>query len=243
MSYFLSDRSLNAGDIIELTNEEARHILLSRRIEIGEIIEIQGPDVRRFSAKVVSMERKTVSVQALEEIATPKESPLSITIFQSLIKEQPLDFIIQKTTELGVESLVLFSSQNSTDRFRDMEKKLARWRKIGEEAAKQSGRIKPVNIEYLNNEKDLESRTSELPKIFLLEPTAKDTFRSTWVSNTQVTEVGVLVGPEGGFTEDEVKDFLKIKNTTPVSMGPRILRADTAAIASATLLQSLYGDM
>ncbi|MDO8493469.1 MAG: RsmE family RNA methyltransferase [bacterium] len=242
MSYFLSDKPLQTEEIIELTGDEARHILLSRRMEVGEIIEIQGPDQKRFNAEVVLVDRKSLSIQALEEIPTPKESPLSITIFQALIKEQPLDFIIQKSTELGVDKLFLFNSENSIERFKEIEKKLDRWRKIGEEAAKQSGRVRAVSIEYIDDPKDIYKLASELDHIFLLEPLTKDRF-STWELSSQVNKIGILVGPEGGFTEEEVVEFSKIKNVIPISMGPRILRADTAAITSSAIVQALWGDV
>lgn len=242
MSYFLSDKPLKAGEIVELTGEEARHILLSRRVEIGEIIKIQGPDAKRFMAEVILIERKSLSIQALEEIAIPDESPLSITIFQALIKEQPLDFIIQKATELGVDKLILFNSQNSVDRFKDIEKKLGRWQKIGDEASKQSNRGRAVLIEYLDDESKVPKISANLDHIFLLEPSAKEKF-STWKPNFQVKKIGILVGPEGGFTENEVAEFLKIKNLTPISMGPRILRADTASIAGSAIIQAMWGDL
>lgn len=252
MSYFISDKLLKAGEIVELTDDEARHILLSRRIEVGEIIQIQGPDQKRFEAEVVLVDRKSLSIQALEEVTPPEESPLSITIFQALIKEQPLDFIIQKATELGVDKLVLFHSENSVERFKDIEKparpdgrsggKLARWRKIGEEAAKQSGRVRAVNIEYLNKPEEIKDMADNLDHTLLLEPGAKEKF-STWTPGVQVKKVGILVGPEGGFTEEEVTQFSNIKNLTPVSIGPRILRADTAAITSSAIVQALWGDM
>lgn len=243
MSYFLSNKPLKAEEIVELTGDEARHILLSRRMEVGEIIEIQGPDNKRFNAEVILVDRKSLQIQALEEIPTPEESPLSITIFQALIKEQPLDFIIQKTTELGVDKLVLFNSENSIERFKDMDKKLMRWRKIGEEAAKQSGRVRAVKIEYLDKPEYVEKVSTELNHLFLLEPSSKNTFLELFEKNRVADKIGILVGPEGGFTEEEVKDFSKIKNLTPVGMGSRILRADTAAIASSAITQVLWGDL
>jgi 16S rRNA (uracil1498-N3)-methyltransferase len=243
MSYFLSDRPLNVEEIIELTGDEARHILLSRRIEVGEVIEIQGPDHKRFQAEVVDVDRKSLSIQALEEIPVPEESPLSITIFQAFIKEQPLDFIIQKATELGVDKLVLFNSENSIDRFKDMEKKLVRWQKIGEEAAKQSGRIRSVNIEYLDDPKEINNQALDLDYLFLLEPSSKSNFLDIFNKDSGAQKIGILVGPEGGFTEEEVTEFSKIKNLKTLGMGGRILRADTAAISSSAIVQALWGDL
>ncbi len=243
MSYFLSDKPLKTGEIVELSGEEARHILLSRRLQIGEMIEIQGPDEKRFEAEIIAIEKRTVSLQAIREINTPPESNLAITIFQSTIKEQPLDFVIQKATELGIYSLVIFNSQNSVDRFKEIDKKLARWRKISEEAAKQSGRLRGVKIEFLENIEEINDLGRNLDKLFLLEPTAKNSFHSIWRLDLQVNKIGILIGPEGGFTKEEVENFSKIKNVAPISMGPRILRSDTAAVTSSAIIQALWGDL
>lgn len=243
MSYFLSPTALKTGDIIELTGEEARHILLSRRIEIGEIIEVQGPDLKRLEAEVISIEKRSLSIQALKEIHVPEESPLRITIFQALVKEQPLDLIIQKATELGVDKINLFASKNSNERFKDVDKKLTRWNKIAEEAAKQSGRVRGVSVEYIDDFKKIKDLSVELDRIFLLEPISKKSFLELFEKDRVAKSIGILVGPEGGFTEDEVGELSKIRNFTPISIGPRILRADTAAVSSSAIVQALWGDI
>ncbi|MBI3632734.1 MAG: 16S rRNA (uracil(1498)-N(3))-methyltransferase [Candidatus Vogelbacteria bacterium] len=243
MSYFLSRIPLELGVIVELTGDEARHILLSRRIEVGEIIEIQDPNNKRFEAEVIDIDRKSLSIQAISEIKTPEESPLRITVFQALIKEQPLDTIIQKITELGVYALTLFYSENSVERYKDMGKKLGRWRKISEEAAKQSGRVRPVHIEFVSDQITLLTRLDEPEKIFILEPLSGSSFLKFREKNKDLSNIGILVGPEGGFTAIEVEQFSNLRNAAPIYLGPRILRADTAAISASAIIQSLWGDM
>ena len=217
--------------------------MLSRRIEVGEAIELQGPDGKRFLSEIIDIDKKTLSIEAIREVETPLESKLKITIFQALIKEQPLDFIIQKSTELGVAKLCLFHAENSVERFKEIDKKLARWKKISEEATKQSGRVRPIEIEYLDSDVKLEELLKQQEFVFLLDPPSDETLARTWASNTQVESIGILIGPEGGFTDQELHDFSKNKNVVPINMGPRILRADTAVISSSAIIQSLWGDM
>ncbi len=254
MSYFLSNAPLIASKIFELTGDEARHLLLSRRIKIGEIIEIQDINAKKFECQIISISKKSLTIKPLREITPPAEPPLEITIFQALIKEQPLDFIIQKATEIGVARLSLFDSKNSVGRFKNIKGKLERWKKIGIEAAKQSGRVKPIETQYIGGAEELIKETKELEKIFLLEPPPKadqplaeeeifSSFYKTWTRSVQVGSIGILVGPEGGFTEDEIIEFSKIKNLIPIRMGPRTLRAETAAITSSAVIQSIWGDM
>ncbi|MEK7066425.1 MAG: 16S rRNA (uracil(1498)-N(3))-methyltransferase, partial [Patescibacteria group bacterium] len=183
-----------------------------------------------------------LDVLTLEEITTQKEPVLKTYIFQALIKEQPLDNVLQKATELGATGIFLFNAERSLERFKEVAKKLERWNKITLESAKQSDRISPLKIVYLPSEELLLNKISEIERVFILEPGAKETF-STFKFNAQSNSIWILVGPEGGFSEKEVNTFSKLPNVTKINMGPRILRADTATIAAVSIIQSLFGDM
>ncbi|MBI5139851.1 MAG: 16S rRNA (uracil(1498)-N(3))-methyltransferase [Candidatus Vogelbacteria bacterium] len=249
MSYFLSDKPLKVGEISNIEGEEAKHILLSRRMRSampdgrqGEKLKIQDINGKRFLCEFITASRESLDILALEEITSQKEPALKIYIFQSLIKEQPLDNILQKATELGATGIFIFSPERSLERFKEMDKKLDRWNKISLEAAKQSDRISPLKISYLTHQEDVIKRMGELDQVFLLEPTSKETF-ATWELSSQVNSIGILVGPEGGFSTKEIETFSGLKKVIKISMGPRILRADTASIVAVAIIQSLWGDM
>jgi 16S rRNA (uracil1498-N3)-methyltransferase len=242
MSYFLSGQNLELDKQLEITGEEARHILLARRIKVGEHIALQGPDEKRFEAEVISFTKKNLIVKVLKEETAPKEPILKISLFQAVVAEQALDSILQKSTELGVVQIFLFNSKNTPAHVAEkLEKKLERWNRIALEAAKQSDRIRPPQIVFLTDWKSVLLQTKALDKVFLLEKTAKKSFRD--FASEKYQKTGLLVGPEGGFTEEEIREFSKLKNVAPVRMGPRILRADTAAIASISIAQTLFGDL
>lgn len=239
MSYFLSNKNLKDGENCEITGPEAAHILLARRVKIGEKIKLQGPDQKRFLAEVVSFSKKSLFVKVLEELALPKEPVLHITLFQALIAENALDNILQKSTELGVAKVVLFNAKNTPAHLSDkVEKKLERWQKIALEAAKQSDRAKPAGIVFTSK---LNEELKQLDKVFLLEKNSEKAFRN--YSKEKFENLGLLVGPEGGFTDEEVKNFEGLKNVLSVKLGPRILRADTAATTAVSIVQSMYGDI
>lgn len=242
MPYFLSDRLINSGEAFSIEGEEARHILLSRRIKSGEKLAVQDTNKKRFLCELIDVRKNAIDMLPLEEIKAPKEPELKIYLFQSLIKEQPLDYVIQKSTELGASGICLFNSKRSLERFKKLENKLGRWNKISLEAAKQSDRLFPLEISYVQSEKLLLEKISGLDQIFLLDPSAKTTF-SEWREKLSMNTVGILIGPEGGFDEQEVKNFSRLPNIAKINMGPRILRADTAPIAALSIIQSLWGDL
>lgn len=242
MSYFLSAQTLELNKQFEITGEEARHILFARRVKVGEKIALQDPAFNRFLCEVVSFNKKSIIVRLLETITPPKESSLKIVLFQSLVSENALDTILQKSTELGVAKIVLFNSHNTPTHLGEkVDKKMTRWQKIIQEACKQSNRLRAPEIIFLNDLESAVSQIGDLDKVFLLEKTTKRSFPD--FADKKYKNVGILIGPEGGFTQEEIDGLEKLKNLAPVKLGPRILRADTAAISSAAIVQTMWGDM
>lgn len=242
MSYFLSAENLEANKQFEISGDEARHILFARRIKVGEKIVLQGPDENRFLADVVSFTKKSIIVKAIESVEAPKEPEVKIVLFQSLISENALDSILQKSTELGVAQIVLFNSRNTPTHLADkVEAKLNRWKKILQEAAKQSNRLRTPVISFIEKLPGVLVEAENLDKVFLLEKTADKTFQNS--KDDKYKSIGILVGPEGAFTVEELESFSSLKNLQKIRLGPRVLRADTAAISAAAIVQSLWGDM
>ncbi len=243
MSYFLSGEILLPGKELLIEGDEAKHLLASRRIKVGEKISLQSPNLNRYLAQVISIDKQNVKVKILNKIETPQESHLNITIFQSLIKEKALDFIIQKTTELGVRKLIIFPTQNSPIDIQKTEKKLERWKKIADEAAKQSDRITSTQISFLKNLEEVRRHSENMDKTFLLEKTAKKRFANIDLKSEKLSAIGIVIGPEGGLTPKEINDISFWPKTLQVKLGPRVLRADTAAISATAIVQHIWGDI
>jgi len=149
---------------------------------------------------------------------------------------------LQKSTELGVSRVVLFNAHNTpTHLSKKIDKKMSRWERIVHEAAKQCDRVRGPKIEFLDDAAQVASEILDLDRVFLLEAKADKSFRGLAGQNYQ--SVGLITGPEGAFTEGEKENFNSLKNVEQVKLGPRILRADTAAISAITIAQSLWGDM
>jgi 16S rRNA (uracil1498-N3)-methyltransferase len=201
----------------------------------GEQFNLQGPDDKRFVVEVLNAGKKDVVIKVLKQIPTPPEPEINITLLQAMVNEKALDFILQKSTELGAREIVLFNSANvaaklSIDQFN---KKKDRWGRILWEAAKQCDRVRPPKLEFVDN---VQPVLSEYQKVVLLDPAGgklKD------LKIERLKDCAILIGPEGGFTEEEVDKFKSLSNCVPVSLGPILLRAETAALAGLAVLQNL----
>ncbi len=178
MSYFLANHILKIGTEQTITGEEVVHIAQARRIKVGEHINLQGPDLRRFNTQVITVNRHTITVKVLEEIEPPPEPTLKVILFQALVHEQALDYILQKSTELGAATIVIFPSANTPTQFHGerLMHKLERWQKITLEAAKQCDRLLPPTIEFLGSFEEATARAQNCSRIFVLDSHGTQTF-------------------------------------------------------------------
>jgi 16S rRNA (uracil1498-N3)-methyltransferase len=240
VSYFLFDNEIKENQKITLRDQEALHLLKSRRIRTRELIEIQDCNHHRWLARVEALSKKELLLTSLTRTETPAESPLKIHLFQALVKEKQMDFILQKSTELGVNSITFFHSANSQRLKKDKEKQISRWNKICLESCKQCGRTIPPHVRFLENLEDpqlTESWNSTEHGLISLELSrSAQTIDSL---ELEAGEVSILIGPEGGWQADELAELPCIR----INLGPRILRAETAAIAVVSIFQFRFGDL
>ena len=243
MSYFLFSGVIQISCSITIKGDEANHILKSRRIQVGEVIQIQDQKSLRYEARVENITHKSLTLLPLKNLIMPPESPLRIHLYQALLKEKALDTIIQKCTELGVYSICFFQSCYSQRLLAktNLEKKRQRWCRIAVEACKQSGRAIPPDITFIVDlskfhQVSVESSIETIPT-FYLESSGETVSLDGIVQNGN--EINLFVGPEGGWAPEELSG-LGFKS---VHLGPRILRSETASIAAVSILQFLGGDL
>lgn len=240
MSYFKSAETLKLNKKTNLSGAEARHILKSRRIRIGEKIMLQDPVGERFLAEVMITNKDSLIILPLQKIEAPAESPLKITLFQAVVKEKSFDNILQKTTELGVATIQIWNSQHSPEKISPKFKyKLNRWQKIVDEACKQSGRATPPALSLLDDLSDVVKAGNELDSLIVLDTAGTDNLEKM----KNFTSVGVVVGPEGGLDQTELDALRELPNVKIIKFGPRILRADTAAITGVAIINNHFGDL
>lgn len=218
---------------------------------VGSIITLTDIEGNDFRGRVLRLSEAEASILIFDAFPSPTESSLEIILLQAIPEKERMELIIQKVTELGVSAILPFQSQRSISlKEREAKQKKAhRWQHIAVKAVQQSRRARVPwvgecrsFIEVLEDfrgdglkillwEKEGESLRDVLKKYFLLNPPFE-----------KGGEVYVMVGPEGGFAEEEVK-LAKEKGFIPVKLGQRILRTETAAIAMVGILQYELGDL
>ena len=240
--FFVDDAGFQ-GEVVCLEETDARHARRVLRLRPGEEVVLMD-GARRFRGEILDGAGEAVSCRLLEELPST-EPALRITLFQGLPKAEKMELIIQKLTELGAVSVVPVAMERCVARLteKDGEKKRERWQKIAREAAKQSGRTVVPRVEAPLRFEEMLRRLDDFEAVLTPWEEAQGyglrRFSQQW---PQVRNLALIVGPEGGMSPEEVTRMEKA-GARPVTLGPRILRTETAGLAAVAALLALYGDM
>ncbi len=236
---FLPPEELTS-DNISITGDDARHISLVLRAEPGDTITVLDGQGKKYTYSILTVHKKEITAKKVSEEQFLSESPISITLAQSLPKGDKMDMIVQKATELGVSRIIPLITERSQVRTTE---KLPRWRKIALSASKQSGRATICDI---SDTTDLKNFFSEIPddagRLIFYEMQENITLNKELNKLKGVKELVILIGPEGGFSMDEVMTASQ-NGFRSVSLGPRILRAETAPLTAISIIQYELGDI
>jgi len=229
-----------------LRGREARHILRVLRLGPGDPLLLMDAEGRRCRALILEAGIGELRVRALDFLPPATPSPIRIILCQALLKAGAMETVIRKATELGVSEILPFASRRTVVNLsrERAETRTQRWRQIAVEAAKQSDAALPPRIAPPLSWEQMLQRTYESPAIkLILWEGAKGTDLKDLLRGSEPVPVVVgIVGPEGGFDPGEAMDA-KDAGFVPVTMGARILRAETAALVLAALLQYEWGDL
>lgn len=236
MRRFFIDPHLLASDRIDLPGETLKHLRVLR-LGTGDRIELLDGNGTVATARIESLNRQNAQV-SIENRRREQESQLPTTLIQGLPKADKFDLILQKGTELGVSRFVPALSRRCQPD--GGTRRRERWQRIVREAARQSGRLRlPELEEPMPLERALASERGDL-KLVAWEQAA--TPLNQILTDRQPQRVVLLIGPEGGFDPEEVEQA-QHNGFIPVSLGPRILRTETAGFVLAGILQYVYGDL
>ncbi len=223
--------------IVMLTSDEARHLREVLRLKPGDEVQVFDGAGKEFRAIVSQTRRESAELELKDEIETPRpESPLELTLAVALLKGEKFDLVVQKGTELGVNRFIPLTTRHADIRLRDeadAAKRVARWQRIALEAAKQCGRSVVPEV------------TPPIPFESVIKEDSCVMFseRGGETLNTDLKEsVVAVIGSEGGWSDEELEQA-RAANVPIVTLGGRVLRAETAAITAAVLFQHLYGDL
>ncbi|WP_069649306.1 16S rRNA (uracil(1498)-N(3))-methyltransferase [Caloranaerobacter ferrireducens] len=242
--FFVDKKDIVENKII-IKGEDVKHIKNVLRLDIGEIINVSNCEGEEYLAEITEIEKDYVVAVIKEEFESKSEPPIQIILYQGLPKSSKMDLIIQKATELGVVEIVPLITKRTVVKVEGEKKelkKLERWKRIAKEASKQCKRgiIPVVNKimtfnEMINRLKDEEFIL--VPYENELKIGLKDILRTY-----KKGKINIIIGPEGGFEEEEIEK-LKGINSHIISLGPRILRTETAGFTTISVVMYELGDL
>lgn len=224
--------------------EDAHHMMRVLRFKAGQRLTVVDSQCKIAEAQITGFGEQSVELKLLHCLEVDTEAPVEVMLAQCLPKSDKMDFIVQKAVELGVSSIYPVLSENCIVKY-DSAKKVLRqqkWQKIAGEAAKQCGRTRIPSIEPISGLKEVLDALDPLVEAFLCYEGQADCSIKGLLENSKAKRFFVLIGPEGGFSPDEVA-MCKNCGVKTVTMGARILRTETAALAAVSLVMYQKGDL
>lgn len=245
MHRFFAAGAAEAGQQVRLDANESAHAARVLRLMPGAVVEITDPESGcRFLAELTEVSAECVIAQLTETIAA-NEPPVEVTLFMGIPKADKLDFAVQKATELGAVRVVPVRMERSVAKIdrKDAPKKAERMRKIAAEAVKQCGRARtPEIMEAMDFTPAMQLFAAHDVAMMPWEDARGTRMKDVYAENSGARTIAVWVGPEGGISVNEAEKLINA-GATAVTLGPRILRTETAAVASVTAALQLWGDI
>ena len=228
-----------------IRDPDANHIVNVLRLKAGDRVVLFDGAGQEYEAVIAQIIRGEVRLSIERSRRCQVESPVRITLAQGFLKDKKMDTLIRQLTELGISRWIPFFGARSVPRpdTKRLARRAARWQKIADEALKQCGRAQAPRIETVADFSEmLRLAGASAVKLIFWEAEEAAFPEIKLVTGTDHREVFIVLGPEGGLTAGEI-ELARQAGFVSVSLGPRILRAETATIAAGTLVQYLYGDL
>ena len=230
--------------MLSVEGNEVKHLRKVLRLKAGDEIIVFDGFGKEYEGTIVEERPSSVLIKIQNIFSTATESPIDITVAQSLLKGEKMDYLIQKATELGVKRIAPFFSSRSVPLLEKSKrlKRHHRWERIAVEASKQCGRGVIPKIEVLQ---DYSEMLQDIPPNFLrliLWEKEGTRVKEALAGSEEKIRIFFIVGPEGGLSQEEV-ELAKQKDFISVTLGKRILRSETASLSLLSILQYEWGDI
>ena len=230
---------------ISVTGDVLVHLRDSLRITVGETLWLNNGQGAKFRVAITEVSKRAVTARILETTQEPPHQAPRLILGQSLLKGEKMDWVIQKATELGVSEIVPIESQHSVVQLKAdrVDHQLARWQRIALEAAQQSEQwriptvAKPQSLSVL-----LTGRATGMLTLMLAERRDGNSLQAVNLPQDATGSLLVLIGPEGGWSQEEAQ-IAEQAGSRLITCGQHILRSETAAIATISILQSRLGEL
>ena len=234
--------ALATGQELTLDKEQAHYLGRALRLRVGDNLSVFSAESGEFQATLTGIRKSSAEITVGDAIPTATESPLKVHLVQGVSRGERMDFVVQKATELGVKRITPVLTEYGVVKLDGSRaaKRRDHWQKVAESACEQSGRTRPPLIdEPLPLKTWFGAKTKDADVDLILKPGATTPMASLTAPTTKVC---LLIGPEGGFSDSEYEDA-EVSGFKAVSLGPRILRTETAALAAVSIAESLWGDL
>lgn len=242
--FYIDPAAMGAADL-KIRGDDARHIRSVLRMTAGHHLILFDGSGQEHEAEITAVSGDAVSIRLVKRFSASLESPLDLAVAQGLLKDKKMDELVRHLTELGMTRWVPFQADRSIPR-QDEKKRRghgARWEKIAREALKQCGRSRAPQVgSVVSFNEMLAAAEGYSVKLFFWEKALSGLPERPPDIDSRNLSVIIVLGPEGGFNEHEAARASDA-GFVICSLGPRILRAQTAALAAAVLVQYRYGDM
>ena len=241
--YFIQSNSVR-DDRIALTGDLAHHLRIVLRCKPGDLFDLVDEDRTRYRVSLEQMDHRNILTHILSRDENQPATGPAITLVQSVLKGKKMDWIIQKATELGIQAIVPVISDRTIARMKSERRghQKERWEKIALGAAQQCGRSDIPSISSVMSLSDFFRNDSEAKlKLILWEQELLRPLKAELAGRLTDDPIMAMVGPEGGFTAEEV-ERARGKGWVSVSLGSRVLRAETAGLVVLSILQYELGD-
>lgn len=245
--FYLPTVPCESGDF-PLPRGDAKKILRVLKLDQGEEILLWDEEGREYLAQITKTERMSVYVRVLEEHVKEVESPLRLVLVQGIPKGGKFEFIIQKATELGVCSIYPAITERTVVKLppERRDNRLRRWQTVAQEAARQCGRVQiPEIMPVASFAEILKNIEADAHRLILWEGETEENSLKEYLrkhTETQQTPVYLFIGPEGGLSVQEVK-LAQSYGCVAVTLGPRILRTETAGLVGLSLILYEWSDL
>jgi 16S rRNA (uracil1498-N3)-methyltransferase len=239
--------SLDPGDeVVVLPRDESEHLFRVLRLSSGDTVSVFDGRGREFLARIVAIDRTGARVQLVRAVDPVREPAVSITLVQSVLKGDKMDDVVRDAVMLGVAALQPIVSRRTETTVAALLRgaRTERWRRVALASTKQARRATLPEVRLPLTLEDHLSEPAPARRLMLIEPSLSA--EAMPIGDLRVLptppDVSLLVGPEGGWTDEEVA-MAEARGVTPVTLGQRTLRADAVPVAAISVLQFLWGDL
>lgn len=243
--FFVLPEAVGSSTITVTAKEDIAHISKVLRMKIGDIVDISDSDKWEYTCEIKSIEKEEICLKIIDKQRFAREPNIRITLFQGIPKQGKMETIIQKNTELGISTVSpVFMARSVVTNNGKFHKKIERYKVIAEQAAKQCKRGRIPKVQSACDFSDMLNMLSRFDAvIFPYENEENNTIKNALreleklkkASPEALREIAVIIGPEGGFADDEAKELISA-GAVSVSLGKTVLRTETAGIAAVSMI-------